>query len=116
MNHELAKTSKSCSLSIHVPRAPRSTMYWVVFCSLSGRCGSRAPGIAAAANRNSSMSAVFIDVSERHNLVGGAKPAAWSSRRRRFDGVGVHHRRRMGNAAPGRSSSLAREQSARSAT
>lgn len=46
-------------------------MYWVVFCSLSGRCGSRAPGIAAAANRNSSMSAVFIDVSERHNLVGG---------------------------------------------
>ncbi|OSC62249.1 hypothetical protein BVW01_21985, partial [Mycobacterium tuberculosis] len=36
--------------------------------ALRPRCGSRAPGMAASASKNSSTSAVPIDVNDRHML------------------------------------------------
>lgn len=68
VNQKLENTSNSSSLSIHPPRVGRSAMYWATFWAFRLRWGIRAPGIAASASRNSSTSAVRIEVRLRHAL------------------------------------------------
>jgi hypothetical protein len=73
VNQKLENTSKACSRSSHGPIVGCSAMYCSTFASLRLRCGSSAPGIAPIASRNSSTSAVPIDVSVRHVLRAIAK-------------------------------------------
>ena len=73
VNQKLENTSKACSRSSQGPIVGCSAMYCSTLTSLRLRCGNRAPGIAASASRNSSTSAVPIEVSVRHVLRASAK-------------------------------------------
>ena len=68
VNQKLENTSKACTRSSHGPSVGCSAMYSATLASLRLRCGSNAPGMAASANRNSSTSAVPIEVRVRQVL------------------------------------------------
>jgi hypothetical protein len=68
VNQKLENTSNACSRSSHGPIVGCSAMYCATFASLRLRCGSSAPGMAPSASRNSSTSAVPIEVNVRQVL------------------------------------------------
>jgi hypothetical protein len=73
VNQKLENTSNACSRSSHGPIVGWSAMYCSTLTSFKLRCGNNAPGIAASASKNSSTSAVPIEVSVRHVLRASAK-------------------------------------------
>ena len=68
VNQKLENTSNICSRSSHGPMTRWCARYCATLDSLRLRCGSSAPGTAPRAKRNSSTSAVPIDVNARHGL------------------------------------------------
>ena len=68
VNQKLENTLKTCSRSSHGPMTGWSTRYWSTLAAFRLRCGTSAPGIAPRASRNSSTSAVPIEVRVRQVL------------------------------------------------
>ncbi|PQM44646.1 hypothetical protein C1Y40_05192 [Mycobacterium talmoniae] len=74
VNQKLENTSNACTRSSHGPSTGCCTRYSSTLLALRLRCGSSAPGTAPNASRNSSTSAVPIDVKLRQVLRITASP------------------------------------------